>query len=339
MAEAFEMLPLTPRRVVCLAGGLCILWLAATVVALRLGAVPVGWGDIWRLLWQPGAVDETTRLVVLGIRLPRTLLAGLTGAVLSLGGAVFQAVLRNPLADPFILGVSSGAALGGLLGMAAGWTFQGFLPLSSFSGALLTTFLLLALAGRGKGLGGTHLLLTGVIINAFFGAIIMYVVATTSDDRLYAMLFWLYGDLGRADYGACAVEGAVALLGFGGLYRLAYKLNILTTGEETALQLGVDVPVLKRVCLVLVSLVVGVAVAFAGIIGFVGLIVPHVIRLLWGADHRLLLPAAALGGGIFLVLADALARTLAAPLELPVGVVTAFCGAPFFLYLLYRRAS
>jgi iron complex transport system permease protein len=284
-------------------------------------------------------MEDAARLIIFKIRLAMILLAGLVGFSLSSGGVVFQALLRNPLADPFILGVSSGSAFGAILGIFFGFTFSLGVPLMSFVGALMTIFLIMALGARKMGMESSTILLTGVIINAFFSAIIMFFISTAADSRLHTMLFWLYGDLSQSRYGPLAMIAPVVFITSLILYGFSRHLNLITAGEETAFQLGVEVERAKKICLLMVSLIIGLVVSFSGLIGFVGLIVPHLGRMAFGSDHRLLIPVASLGGAIFLIVADTLARTIISPSELPVGVITAFLGAPFFIYLLKTRGS
>jgi len=316
-----------------------VLVLVITIgISLLLGTAEVSFGDLWGLLSGVGT-HTTSKLILLNIRLPRILLAALVGFTLSLGGLVFQALLRNPLADPFILGVSSGSALGAISGIVMGFGFSLGIPLMSFGGALLTVVLVLLLGTRTMGLESSTILLTGVIVNAFFTALIMFFVSISSDARLHTMLFWLYGDLSQSRFSQSMVLAPVILVTAVILYGFARDLNIITSGEEVALQLGVDVNRTKKICLVLVSLITGLVVSFSGLIGFVGLMVPHLGRMAFGSDHRLLIPVSCLGGAIFLVASDAAARTLVSPSELPVGVITAFMGAPFFITLLRRKGT
>jgi iron complex transport system permease protein len=252
---------------------------------------------------------------------------------------VFQALLRNPLADPFILGVSSGSAFGAIMGILLGFTFSVGIPLMSFAGALLAISLVLGLGARKMGMESSTILLTGVILNAFFTAVIMFFISIVADSRLHTMLFWLYGDLSQSRYAPLVFLIPALIVASLILFSFAKELNLITTGEEIAFQLGVDVEKAKKTCLVLVSLLIGLVVSFSGLIGFVGLIVPHLARMAFGSDHRLLIPVASLGGATFLIAADTLARVLISPSELPVGVITAFLGAPFFLYLLRARGS
>lgn len=306
-------------------------------LSLALGTADVTPGQVIKILLGLGQEKDTARLIVLKIRLPRILLAGLVGFALSLGGVIFQAILRNPLADPFILGVSSGSAFGAVMGIVFGFSFSLGIPLMAFGGGLLTIYLVMAMASRKMGLESSTILLTGVIINAFFSAIIMFFISIAVDSRLHTMLFWLYGDLSQSRFEYLVLVFPVVMIMSLVLYRFSRALNLITAGEETALYLGVEVERTKMICLLLVSIMVGLIVSFSGLIGFVGLMIPHLCRMLFGSDHRLLIPAASLGGAIFLIAADTLARTIISPSELPVGVITAFMGAPFFIYLLKTR--
>jgi iron complex transport system permease protein len=331
--------PLTPTKVAIQSLIMCLLLLLVAAISLVLGTAEVSLNQIIGLFSGALQMDDPARLIIFKIRLPRVILAGLVGFSLSLGGVVFQALLRNPLADPFILGVSSGSAFGAVLGIVFGFGFSLGVPMMSFAGALFTIYLLVILGARRMGMESSTILLTGVIINAFFTAIIMFFISTATNSRLHSMLFWLYGDLSQSRYGPLVVIAPVLVIAFIILYSFSRHLNLMTAGEETALQLGVDVERAKMICFLVVSLVVGLVVAFSGLIGFIGLIVPHLGRMAFGSDHRLLIPVSALGGAIFLIVADTLARTIISPSELPVGVITAFIGAPFFIYLLKTRGS
>ena len=283
-------------------------------------------------------LDASEKTILLSIRLPRILFAGIVGAALSSAGVVFQAVLRNPLADPYILGISGGAAVGAIIGILIG---AGAIPFGiaglAFLGALLTITTIFGIAGTRTDSQTNTLLLTGVILNAFFSAVIMFLVSISSSDRLQSVFFWLMGDLSLAEGGEVLFTGLFLLAGFIVMIIHARSLNLLLTGEETAMQLGVDVEKTKKILLVTASMTTAAAVSVSGTIGFVGLIIPHLLRLTLGPDHRLLLPAAVLFGASFLAAADTIARSVMAPVELPVGVITALCGAPYFIYLLYRR--
>ena len=324
---------LTRKKIFGTLAILALLLLGTLAMGLSLGSVSI---PILQGLRPPG-LNPDDRTILYQIRLPRVILAGTVGWSLSIGGVVFQALMRNPLAEPFLLGVSSGAALGAVAGIVLGVVFWGGLPMMAFLGALLTIALVLGIARRTRAIDSSTLILTGVIINAFFAALIMVALATATGEKLHSLLFWLYGDLSRGRFQDLTVLLPLVLFGSVFLLGFARPLNLIAAGEETAAQLGVDVEKVKWAALITVSLLCGATVAFSGIIGFVGLIVPHLTRLALGPDHRLLLPAAGLFGASFLITADLLARVVIAPSELPVGIITAFLGAPFFLYLLYLR--
>lgn len=277
-----------------------------------------------------------THDLVLELRLPRALTAFVTGALLSVAGALMQVLVRNPLADPYILGVSGGAAVAALLAMLSG--LGGFwLTGSAFVGAMIAMLLVFGLSRSGGSWTPTRLLLTGVVLAAGWGALISFILAISPAAHLRGMLFWLMGDLG---YSGHPLPSSLVL--FAGLticWPLARDLNVMQQGELQAGALGVDTGRLQIWLYLLASLFTATAVVQAGSIGFVGLVIPHLIRLLGVSDHRLLLPAAALAGGCLLVLADTLARTLLAPQQLPVGIITALLGIPLFLYLLQRGAN
>ncbi|MEW6186023.1 MAG: iron ABC transporter permease [Thermodesulfobacteriota bacterium] len=321
------------KRVVSVSGVLLFLLLGAALLGLGLGSVRV---PVWKLVTGQGW-DDTSRAILWELRLPRVIMAALVGWSLSVGGVVFQALMRNPLAEPFLLGISSGAALGAVAAILFGVVFWGGLPLLAFLGALMTITLVLILARKARAIDSNALILTGVIINAFFAALIMFALATASGEKLHSLLFWLYGDLSRGRFNDIRVMIPVIFTGSLVLYGMARSFNLMASGDEVASQLGVEVDRAKWTALLVVSLMCGVTVAFSGIIGFVGLLIPHLMRMAFGPDHRLLLPASGLFGASFMIGADLLARTVIAPSELPVGVITAFLGAPFFLYLLYLR--
>ena len=320
-------------------------WLAAILVASVVASVMVGSVSLspWEVLrgLVEGGSQDTAPTIVRQIRLPRTLLAGIVGACLSLAGLGFQAISRNPLADPSVLGVSSGASFGlmvaVLLGIA-GPTSNPVVPtLFAFAGALLAAVLVYAIAQVDGRLPMTTLLLSGVIIGLFFTSCVMLATVVLAAAELQGVVFWLMGNLAPAEEGTLLVLAAVLLVGVAVLMRQAPRLNLLALGEEQALQLGVEAEQVKRAVFVAASLVTGAAISAAGSIGFVGLIVPHAARLLLGPDNRALVPTSVALGAAFLILADLGARTIAAPTELPVGVITSFCGAPLFVYLLRRR--
>jgi iron complex transport system permease protein len=322
-----------------------LVWLAAILagsllLSLMVGSVSLAPREVLRGLFEGGPQDAAAT-IVRKIRLPRTLLAGIVGACLSLAGLGFQAISRNPLADPSVLGVSSGASFGLLVAVLlgiAGPTANPVVPtLFAFGGALLAAVLVYAIAQVDGRLPMTTLLLSGVIIGLFFTSCVMLATVVLAAAELQGVVFWLMGNLAPANTGTLVVLGSVLGLGILVLARQAPRLNLLALGEEQALQLGVEAERVKRVVFVVASLVTGAAISAAGSIGFVGLIVPHAARLLLGPDNRALVPTSVLLGAAFLILADLGARTVAAPTELPVGVITSFCGAPLFVYLLRRR--
>ena len=289
-----------------------------------------------------GSAEHATREIVLGIRLPRALLAALVGAGLATAGALLQALLQNPLADPYVLGISGGAALGGVAALAFGgsvWLGPAAVPLVAFGGALAASLLLYAIAAAGGRAPAHSLLLTGVVFNAFASSLIVFATSATDLARVAGVFLWLIGSIRWVEPGLLI---AVAVLFAAGLaigMRHAYALNLIAQGDETAAHLGVDVPSVRRWVLAGTALMIGASVSVSGLIGFVGLIVPHLLRLAVGSDHRLLVPGSALAGAAFLVTADSLARVVLAPTELPVGALTALLGGPLFLVLLRRELA
>jgi len=302
--------------------GLCFL-------ALFAGAVPV-------------AVGEMLESSVIRLRLARVVLAVFAGAGLSVAGVIFQALLRNPLAEPYVLGVSSGAGLGAAIAIVLGlgtlgaWTLPGM----AFAGALCTIILVYMLARTpGGAVPVQTLLLSGVVTTAVLGSLLMFLVSVSPSDQLHSVVWWLLGNLQIFDRSLLRMVMAIVTAGLATTLLFSRDLNLMTLGEDPAAHLGLKVEQSKKLFFVVASLMTGGAVAACGLIGFVGLIVPHIVRLVIGPNHRHLVPASALTGAAFLVLADGFARTIIAPLEIPVGVVTAMAGGPFFLVLLRRRKT
>ena len=326
---------------------LAAITLVGGVACLQFGSERIPLADVARILLSGG--DETLTgvsgvsrsVIVLEVRLPRVLLAFLVGASLAAVGVALQALLRNPLADPYILGVSSGAALGAVLAlqMGIGWAFAGFsaLHLFAFLGAGATIVTIYRVVVREGRVPVYTLLLAGVIINAIISALILFITSVSDSTSAFRMFFWLMGNLTTLGYAGLGALALLAAVGIGLLGGQARNLNLLALGEETARGLGLAVERVKLLIFLTTALVTGAVVAVSGLIGFVGMVVPHAMRMVLGADHRLLLPAAALFGGVFLMVADTVARSLLAPTELPVGVITALCGGPFFIYLLIRH--
>ncbi len=286
--------------------------------------------------------------IFLRTRLPRVLLGVAIGGGMAACGVVLQALLGNPLACPQMLGVSGGASLGGILGLIffphwllpiAGGLFGeiSWVPLAAFIGAILSMMLVYRFSLFHGRLHPYHLLLSGVIFNSFIAAIIMFLNSIVDFYQAQGLLFWLMGSLSTRAYLTVAFIWIYVICGFLWLWAKGLSLNLITLGEEAAMQLGVETGALQRQVFIASSLMIGAMVSVSGMIGFVGLMVPHAMRLIIGSDHRLLLPASFLAGGIFLAWADTLARIVLAPAELPVGIITAFFGAPFFLFLLYRE--
>ncbi len=337
------MRPLTFQRVLWTCAALLALLLAVVVLALKLGAVPISVTDLVVSLARiaVGRSDQLPteyRLIVFDLRLPRILLGSLVGASLSVAGAGFQALLRNPLADPYVLGVSSGAALGAILSLILAPHAPLLTPLAAFLGAGATIAAVYFLGRRGGQLDSSTLLLGGIITASFLSAVILFLMTTLPSRDLRGMAFWLMGDLSTPLPASLRWVFLVGLLAaIGAMYTTAGDLNLMLTGEREAMHLGVDVTRVKLVVYLAASVLTGLAVAVSGAIGYVGLLVPHVMRLLFGSDYRLLIPTSAIGGAIAVVLADMLARTVVAPTELPVGAMTAMAGAPVFIYLLRRR--
>lgn len=300
-------------------------------LSISIGSVALSLGDTWAVLTGTGTPLQQT--LILELRLPRTLSAFATGGLLAVAGALMQVLLRNPLADPYILGLSGGAAVGALLAMLAGLA-GALVSGSAFAGALLATLLVFGLAHGTGSWTPSRLLLTGVVVAAGWGAIITLILAMSPARRLPGMLYWLMGDLSHAANPAAALVLLALVCAL--LFPLGRSLNVLARGPLQAAALGVSVRSLEWLIYVLASLLTAAAVSMAGSIGFVGLVVPHMLRLVLGNDQRLILPACALAGGTLLVLADTLARVVIAPEQLPVGVITALLGVPTFLYLLYR---
>ncbi len=305
--------------------------LLAMVLSVGTGSVSLSPGEVMAAVMGGG--EPLHHTLVLELRLPRTLAAFATGGLLAVAGALMQVLLRNPLADPYVLGLSGGASVGALLAMLAGLTTL-VVSVSAFGGALLATLLVFGLAHGTGSWTPSRLLLTGVVVAAGWGAVITLMLAIAPAQRLPGMLYWLMGDVSyaRSPWPAMVLLFLTCLL----VLPVGRSLNVLARGPMQAAALGVNVRPLEWMIYLSASLLTATAVTTAGSIGFVGLVVPHMLRLLLGNDQRLILPACALAGGTLLVLADTLARVVIAPEQLPVGVITALLGVPTFLYLLYR---
>ncbi len=315
--------------------------LLLTLLSLLCGAMPLTINDIWLTLWGQG--DLTHQLVLWQIRLPRSLMAMAVGALLALSGAVLQGLFRNPLADPGIIGVSGGAALGAGLAivllptLTLPWLTLGSTTLLAFIGGMLTTLLVYRLGRSSVGTSMLMMLLAGVAVGAIAFSVLGLLNYVADDEQLRDLSLWQMGSIAGANWPRVMLSTLMAGLFWGWCQQQAGALNALLLGEAEARHLGVNVERLKRYAIFMCALAVGIAVASAGMIGFVGLMVPHLVRLMSGPDYRKLLPLSALGGALLLLLADLLARQLAPPAEVPVGLITALLGAPFFLWLLQQQ--
>lgn len=321
-----------------------LLLAAALLLSVAVGSVFIPPAALWDLVTaalagrEPLLPQSGAYATILGsLRLPRTLLVALTGAALAASGGAYQGLFRNPLADPYLIGVASGAGLGAVLAMTVHWpqAIAGLLtvPLAAFAGALLTVVVVYRLGRVGRTVPTTNLILAGVAVSSFCTALTSFLMLNATGE-LRRALVWLLGGATLSGWQPVLAVLPYLLIGSGVLLASGHALNVLQFGDEQARQLGLPVERVRRIIVVAATLTTAAAVAFAGVIGFVGLIVPHLVRLLWGADYRRLLPLSTLCGAAFLLVADVLARVLMAPQELPVGVITALAGAPFFLWVL-----
>jgi iron complex transport system permease protein len=331
------------RGTILLLAGLGMIFTGA--IAATFGSVAIPLETLARIVVakMPGASIIATwspswETILFDIRLPRIALAALVGGALATSGATYQGLLRNPLADPYLIGISSGAALGATIAIIFNIEIWGALPLFAFFGAMVATIAIYIIAQTGGRATPTTLILAGVALGAFLSAITSFLMFRgDSAFRTHQVIAWILGSLSLGNWQQVILLLPYLTIGWLVLYLHARYLNVLQLGETQAQQLGVPVERVTLTLVVATSLVTAAAVAVSGLIGFVGLIIPHAVRLIWGPDHRFLLPMSAMVGAIFLIIADTLARTLLSPTELPVGIITAFCGAPFFLYLLRRK--
>jgi iron complex transport system permease protein len=322
--------------------------IVAVILSFAIGSVFIPPADLGKILI--GWLERTTfseplktfAFILTGIRLPRTALVLLTGAALGGSGAAYQGLFRNPLADPYLIGVASGAGLGAVLAMSINWpySFLGLMavPLAAFAGALLTVFLVYTLARVGKTIPTTNLILAGVAFGSFATAITTYLMLRSTGE-LHRAIAWLNGGAAQAGWEPVMAILPFLAIGLGILVLSGHALNLLQFGDDQAQQMGLPVTRARTMILLAASLATAAAVSFSGIIGFIGLIVPHIIRLWFGADYRRLLPLSLIGGAAALLLSDVLARVVMSPQELPVGIVTALFGVPFFLWVLRRSKN
>jgi len=318
----------------------------AVLLSVGVGSVAIPPKETLEVLWNTlqgtaptSDINHTYQIILLTLRLPRTILMIMTGAALAGSGCAYQGLFQNPLADPYLIGAASGAGLGAIISLTLGWPASPFsylaVPMTAFISALLTVFLVFQLAKVKKTLPVTNLILAGVAVSSFVTALTSFLLINASGELRRAVV-WLLGGSTMAGWKPVLGQLPYVLVGLIGLSAYAYKLNVLQFGDEQALQLGINVNRARTRIVVFATLSTAAAVAFTGVIGFVGLIIPHILRRVTGGDMRRLLPFSMIGGAIFLVLADVVARVIVAPQELPVGIITSLCGAPFFLFILRR---
>ncbi|MFZ2446912.1 MAG: iron ABC transporter permease [Syntrophobacteraceae bacterium] len=324
------------KRIAAVSLPLGLLLIISSLLGLSLGSTDQSIRRILAVLAGYVDADPTLSSIIWQIRFPRVVLAALVGATLSLGGLVFQALLRNPLAEPYILGISGGSAVGAIIGILLGLSPFPGVAFLAFAGSMATLVLVLVIASTRAAMKKDTLILAGVMVNAFCSSVIMFLISLTQDSRVHNILFWLMGDLSMSDSKRITMLLVVLLPCFAALFLLARPMNLLLMGEEMAANMGVNVRLVSSALLVITSFMVSATVCHSGLLGFVGLVMPHLLRLLFGPDHRVLVPACILGGAAYLVLCDLLARLLPAQGEMPVGVITAMVGAPLFIILLQR---
>jgi len=313
----------------------------SSILAISAGSSGTQFRETLAMLAGSGDTHSVGATIIWQIRLPRVILAAFVGSTLALGGLVFQALLRNPLAEPYILGISGGSAIGAILAMLLGLSYFPGVALFSFGGSLLVLFFVTTLAGTALGntmLSRDSLLLGGVMMNAFCAAVIMFLISMTRSFQVQHILYWLMGDLASMQKSQLPVL-LLVLPCFAVIFILARPMNLLLLGRETAAAMGISVKWTVLLLLIITSLMVSIIVSLSGLVGFVGLVIPHIFRLILGPDHRLLVPACILGGGSYLVLCDLLARILPSSGEMPVGIITALVGAPLFIILLLRQRA
>lgn len=328
--------PFIMKRICFVSLLMLLLLFLAMILGISMGSTDYGIKAIWESLTGSGETDSMAYSIIWHIRFPRVVLAALVGATLSIGGLVFQALLRNPLAEPYILGISGGSAVGAITGILMGISRFPGVSLTSFAGSVATLFLIIVISSGPTILKKHSLLLSGVMVNAFCSAVIMFLLSIAQDSRLHNILFWLMGDLSLSEIKGVMILAATLLPCFVLIFLLSNSMNLLLMGKDLARTTGVNIKAVSITLLVITSLMVSATVSHCGLIGFVGLVMPHLLRLIFGPDHRVLVPACILGGGAYMVFCDLLARVLPAQGEMPSGVITAMIGAPLFIFLLKR---
>ncbi len=328
--------PFLIKRLLAVSFLLLLLVFVAMFLGLSFGSTKTGINEVLKSLFRREEADSILNTIIWNIRFPRVLLAALVGATLSLGGLVFQALLRNPLAEPYILGISGGSAIGAIIGILMGLSRFPGVSFTSFMGSIATLLLILFMSSGQSILKKDSLLLSGVMINAFCSSVIMFLISMTQDYRLHSIIFWLMGDLSMAAIRQTVILTAMLFPCYILIFWLSHSMNLLLMGKEMAQTMGVNIKAVTVTLLLTTSFMVSATVSHCGLIGFVGLVMPHLLRLLLGPDHRVLVPACVMGGGAYMVLCDLLARTLPEQGEMPAGVITAIIGAPLFIFLLKR---
>ena len=328
--------PQVLRRIAWVSVPLFLALAAFGLLGLSVGSSRLTIGDALAALVGGGRDNPMLASIIWRIRLPRVIFGALVGSSLSLGGLVFQALLRNPLAEPYILGISGGSAVGAIIGILLGFSRFPGVCLMAFSGSMAVLVLVVFMGSGGVRLKNDALLLSGVMINAFCSSVITFLISLSQDARIHNILFWLMGDLSLPDLSQAGLLSLIVLPCFVVIFRFSNVMNLLLMGREAAQTMGVNTGSATLILLICTSLMVSATVSYCGLLGFVGLVMPHLLRLVMGPDHRILVPACVLGGGAYMILCDILARVLPAQGEMPTGVITAMIGAPLFIYLLKR---
>lgn len=331
------------RRILTISALLCLFLLAVMILGLSAGSAGTGLKEglkaVFSVFIEDSSNDSMMQTIIWQIRFPRVLLAALVGAALSLGGLVFQALLRNPLAEPYILGISGGAAIGAISGILMGFSRFPGVSLTAFAGSMGTLALVLMMASGQTVLKKDSLLLSGVMVNAFCSAVIMFLISLTQDARIHNIMFWLMGDFSLVEMQQVYIVAATVLPCFLLIFCLSNAMNLMLMGKDMARSMGINIKAVTITLLITTSFMISATVAQCGLIGFVGLVMPHLLRILLGPDHRLMVPSCIIGGAGYMVACDILARTLPEHGEIPAGVITAMIGAPLFIFLLKRSKS
>jgi len=328
--------PRVVSRLFRISGLFLLILVAAMFAGISAGSSGSGMISVVQLILGQPDPESMLPIIIWQIRLPRVLLAALVGATLSLGGLVFQALLRNLLAEPYILGISGGSAIGAITGILLGLSRFPGVSLTAFLGSMATLALILVMTSGQSVLKKESLLLSGVMVNAFCSSVIMFLISVTRDAKLHNIIFWLMGDFSTADIRQVGLLAGMLIPCFGVIFWHSQAMNLLLMGKELARATGLNLNIVTITLLITSSFMVSATVSYCGLIGFVGLVMPHLLRLILGPDHRILVPACILGGGTYLIICDLLARTLPQQGEMPAGVVTAIIGAPLFIILLKK---